>query len=423
MTTPAEKLLAEIRSRQAVKKVPEASFSDGILQGGAEGLLDNVMGIPEFVARGGRGMNNLALNAMGYPMKPIPPEGLLGMPTGREAAAGIDTALGNVGLGGLLDVSPNFDENMARRNQVQSDAPVGQMAGGLLGDAASIATGRMPIMNGRSGGMFDQAINDNINRVVVGLNKDGRSVGVQKFLKDISDSELFRNSARGFGRAGETGIEGLVLSAIQGGDPIEAAALAAGAQLGGSFINSVIDHSFDIGPEVTDGTVGRPKTLFGKTVVLTGYASAMAAINYGMQQLTPEQNSMAMATESGYNKLLAMLLGGATLGIAGMRTKDDGVLNAFPKFADFVTSIPRTAVTSFIADLSKDDSSLAQSTLDRIQQAPNAFTEAQIDQLTKGFEGGDFSERVNRLYESDPAFKAILDAADARLAGVPRNDD
>ncbi len=414
---------------ESMRKPPreEASFAQGAAQGTAETLLGNAMGFPEITAKGVMNAGQLARYGMGYRDSPfreggglLAPSGI-DWPTGREAAAGIDTALGAVGLDGLLGVSPNYSENIARRDQVASDAPIGNVAGNIMGDVGTVFTGRAPpLMQGKAGGIFDEGIEKGIDSISQMLGKKAGDTGVVKAAKDVIDSDAVQATARGLGRAGETGTEALVLAALKGGDPVGAAAISAGTQMGASLLNTSMDHVFDILPEMTGDVVKRPKTLPGKVGVLASYGIIGTGVYNALQQLSPGDNSEAFATEASYNKLMGIMMGAFTLGLTGRRSDPDGIASSLPLLADFANSIPRTAMTGFVADM---DDELSMKTLERINQAPDSFKEGQIDKLLKGFETGKFSETVNDLYENDKVFFEIISAPDPRLAGVPISGD
>lgn len=418
---------ARMRVDQANASVPEATFSEGVAQGGLETTLDNLLGIPEFVARGGRGMNNIALSSMGYEMKPIPQEGLLGLPSGREAAAGIDTALGKVGMGGLLSVSPNFDENLARRERVAEQAPVGDFIGSTATDAGFLALGRAPLMQGKTGGIFDEGIEAALEKASQVLGRKAAPTGSARFTKEIIDNETVRKMARGVGRAGETSLEGLTIAVLKGGDPFEAALMSGGAQLASSVVQTATGEIFEFPEELVnkdkDGKPLQPKTLVGKARAL----AINGAIYGGLYQILNSAlpggvDSVLQSEESGYNKVLAMLALGAAANIVGQRTSEDSVLAAYPVVADYITSIPRTAMTGFIADMSKPDAPVYEKVLERIQQAPEAFPQDQMDRLLEGLKTGSFGSTVDEL-QANKTFFDIVNAPDPRLAGVPKDDD
>lgn len=428
-----EEVLSKARARLntavAAPSRSEASFTEGAMQSTAEGLLGNLMGIPEVTAKGVMNAGQLARYRMGYEDSPYREGGLLApsgidFPTGRESAAGIDTALGNVGLGGLLDVSKSYDENLARRNQVQEQAPFGTFAGDVLADASTIATGRIPLLKGRPGGLFDESIKKGMDKLssLLGKKAGDKTTGAAKFSQQIVDADLIRDISKGIGRAGETGLEGMALSVLQDGNPQDAFALSAGAQMGASLVNTGIDEMFEFIPEATGGTIKPPKTFKGKVGAVAAYAGLMGGIMSLVQNMTPLENDQFMADESGYDKAVGLLFLGATLGLTGRRSKVDGAFSAFPQFADFAASVPRTAVTSFISDVSKDETGLSEKAFKALQSAPDAFSESQLDQLLQGFETGNFSARVQDL-SADQKFMDILNAPDPRLAGVPVNDD
>lgn len=349
------------------------------------------------------------------------------MPSGREAAAGIDTALGNVGLSGLLSVSPNYEENLARRNSVAQQAPVGSAIGDVLADATTIATGRAPLMQNKTGGFFDEGIETGMEKISAMLAKKAKpKTGLARFSKDFVDNETTRKIARGLGRGAETGIEGMVLSVLKGGDPVEAALMSGGAQLASSAIQTTTGELFEYPDEIvqrdSSGKPMQPKTIVKKLPALAFNAAIFGGLYQILNVAIPGGvDSVIQSEEAGYDKAMAMLALGVISHAAGGRTSEESTLAAFPVVADFLTSIPRSAVTGFFADMSKPDAGGYQKVLDRIQQAPDAFSEDQRERLLEGLRSGSFGATVDELLE-DESFSNILNAPDPRLSEVPVND-
>lgn len=400
----ARQLLQDLRERQdredAIKA--EGRPMQAATQNMAEGLLGNVLGVPEFLARGVRGASNVVRGATGQEMQPIPAGGLLGLPSGREALAGIESVPNLLGMD-----SPSYDENLARRNAQEQDNPLAAMAGSVGADVATIAAGRSPFVKG-PGGVFDKTIASSIDDVV--KSASGKTTGAPRFIADVMDSPLFRETARGMGRSIETGIEGLALASIQNGDPVEAAAMSAGTQVASSLALTAANEAIDFPSDVL-GTAA-PNTLKGKLGALVVNAAIFGGLMQFAKLAAPGGDDKLLESEAwGYEKVLGTILMGATIGAAGMRSSNNTLGKAFPVFADAINSIPRSAVTSAYSEWSQDER--AQKLIDAVIQHPDSLTNTQADKLLEAFKSGDSS-----IFE-DEEIKKLIEAPDPRLANVP----
>lgn len=407
-----------LKSLRAARK-PVVDFGQAVAQGGAEGLVQNLLGVPEFLARGARGGANVIRAATGNEPIAIPPGGLLGLPTGRETLAGVESGIGGLlgtGERGFGDFGPRFEEAVARREQTAQQRPIATGIGGVGADVATLASGRAPLVRG-PGGFFDKPVASAVDDLSAFLTTS-KPTGVKAFAKPFVDSDFFKAATRGLGRAAETGVEGATLALLQQGDPLDTAALAAGAQVGASIGLSIARESVDFPFEAVG--LKAPKGVKGKL----GGLIATAALTGGMVQLfkslTPGgRDRILESDETGYQKVAATLLLGMVGGLLGKRPKAGGFLAAFPKFADTAATIPRAAMLSVLEDLVADQSGIGDKALSAIMQNPGAFTEKQTDILMKGIRNGNFLDAVNKLAEQDEDFVRIIDAPHPKLSDVP----
>lgn len=416
MADEARQLLERLRALKKQQKPP--TVTRGVAQGMAEGLVGNLLGIPEFFARAGRGGGNVLRAATGNEMIPIPPEGLLGLPTGREALAGVKAGVGGLlGIGGDVgDFGPRFQSALAERNQIQEQRPISVGVGGLVADAATLASGRAPLVKG-PGGLFDKPVAEAVGDFGKFLERKAGPTGTRRFMTDIVKSSGFKTISRAFGRSAETGVEGTVLAVLQNGDPVETAALAMGGQLVASGSLSLAQGVVEL-PFEALGT--RPKGFKGMAAALAINAAIAGGLWQLFKSLTPGgRDRILESDEAGFQKVAGALLLGMTAGLLGKRSKPEGLLSAFPKLADAAAAAPRAALLSIFTDLTKDETGLGEKTLNTIQKNPTAFNEKQIKTLEEGLKDGTFVSRVKKLIEMDEDFAKKLDAPDPRLADVP----
>lgn len=405
-----------MEAREAIQRLRElrrkrATFSEGAAQGAAEGIAGNLLGLPNVMAKIAERQTGVKLD---------PRQGLLGaLPdTGREGLSSLQVGAEN--LLGLKsgNTGQRVMDEVQRRNQVQQDAPIGTAMGGVGADIATIAAGRRPFVRG-PGGVLDAPINKGMNALSKATNAG--KTGFGRFAKDIIDADTTRLIARGLGRSAETGIEGMALATLQDGDPVETAAMSAGAQMAASGGLTIANEFFDWPMEL----LGQKGTKFGsslkgKAVSLAFNAGAAGALIHFVKTVIPGGKDFILESEeAAYDKMAAgLVLGMAS--VVGKRSLPDGAMKAFPKFADAINTIPRGAMISLIEDMESDEQTVSK-TLGKMMGSPDAFSEKQANALNKGLMNGDFLERINELMD-DEKFRNIITAPKG-LEDVPVKDE
>lgn len=380
------------------KDKPQAQPLAAATGAGLERFIDNALGVPEFIARGvdyaealpGRliGEDNAAF-LFGEGSRPVPAdESVLGLPSGREVMAGVSS------LPGILQgqaPSEAFGAALADRQQIEESAPFAAAVGQLGGDAASLMSGRLPIRAagapsavGQSGGLLDNTIDQGLSRFSanLGAKAAGAETGIARQAKEIVDSDFFRESARGFGRAAETGLEAAVLSAVQDADPIETAGIAAGGQLAASAgLATVAGMGDAVGPS-RYGPVAR------RVIGLSITAGIGGAVLAALQQNPVE------AIENSFDKITAGLIVGAAATI-GKRPKSDGLLKNFPAIADTILAVPRAGMINLAQAMAEDEPT--QELVMRMKDAPDTITEKQATMIHKAIKDGNVKEVAREL--------------------------
>lgn len=390
------------KSRPKTKGSGLTALTGGV----AEQLIDNIVMAPlQGAARGGRDLYNIGKGLT--PFADMPRIGVIGdqtnilpLPSGREVLSGAQSVLpGN-----------SFEQAMAEREDLASEHPVLSGVGGLAGDAATLATGRLPRGRAVSGGMFDNVISDALNTFSRSMTSQ-QSVGVKKQIQEIVDSEAFRDLARGAGRAAETGVEGAALAILQGGDPVETAAFSAGMQ---GVSSGALAWAAATGEAPAQGlkhlgfSKGGPLT---KGLIGLGINATIMGVLFNVLGDNPDA-----AESAAYDKVAYALLAGLVLGLPGKRPKAEGVLKNFPNMADAVLTVPRTAMINIAQQLAEDP--VASKVMQVASQTPQFFSEAQAKDMMTWIEEGTFVEKARELYESDESFAELVDTP-ATLRGVP----
>lgn len=374
----------------AMPEIPQTDGAGTTFVGGiGESLADSGMGLMKLAARDlGRGLLG--------PGAAQPIEGMLGnLPTGRDVLSGIDA------LPGMLAGNPgSFDEARQNRQASAEANPNASAFGNVAGDALSILAGRAPFVRANAAPKAAAAVKE-------------VAPGFKKFAQQVWESPAVQKLASGAGRAGEAGLEGAALAALKDGDPLETAAYAAGGQAAGSLALQLAD--FSGAKDILKGDVFKGVGKLTMAAVLTG-----SAMQYLDAAVPGNKDWLIENIETGYDKVLLMMLAGAGAGLAGAgRIKGEN----FPVLADAVTALPRGAIISLWEDLAGNDD--AKKAMSLLASRPDAHSKAQIQALEKGIfdKGESFSREVERLREEDEKYREMFDAPHPKLIGVPKMEE
>ena len=398
------------------KEDDEPGAGTAFLMGGANRVVDNILGLPQGLENLGNsaqgGINDLLASLTNQNVadflvgEQTEPE-QYDVPEAREIFAALDAGTGTVT--GQGDFDSLFADALGLRQDLAAENPTADTLGGFSGDVLSLLTGRAP--RSGAGGLFDEKILDTLRGASTKLGAKAGSTGTVKQAKEIIDSELFQDTMRGLGRGLETGLEGAALAIVQDGDPLETFGLAAGGQLASSGALTA-----------AGGAVELPLKLFGqnrlgkfsKTLIGATAQGVMLTTLFQVFQKNPDA-----AEETAFDKLTTSLVIGGTLGLAGKRSKPDGVLKNFPTLADAILTVPRTGMIKVAQSLAEDPD--AQLVAQTMASNPDAFTQDQLTAIQAGIEGGDLSSVVRDLSE-DSDFRAATGIT-RKIKFVPTGED
>lgn len=329
----------------------------------------------------------------------VPPVGsrVLGLPRGSEIVAGALAAL----PGGKGSLGDQYNEQMVRSAELLRQHPGMAKTGEVLADAATVATGRMPLAKATV--RAEKAIASAAPRI-------NMPPGLRRQMNEIWFSDAMKSLKRGAGRAAETSLEGATLAILQDGDPLETAMLSGGMQMGAS---------------TTLGILGA--TIPGKTGVFKGLAlpyrigiaAAGASAMYNvLTNFTPLGQGNIFDTleadSAAYAKVSYALGAGLLAGMVGGRMRSGSLSENLPWIPEALTAIPRGSMISVMKDLAaeKETGKLdVQRALLHLSTNPNVFNKSQITQLNAAFESGKFGETVEAMAQKDPRFAKIIDAS------------
>lgn len=423
----------------ASQMTPRATFKQGAAQGYTERLTDNLLGIPEAVARGG--LDGFMKMATGEGIK-TRGRGILGLPDGREGLSAL--RVGGENLLGINEgpTGQRVMDEVSRRNMVEEQAPAGQTVGEIGADIQTILTPRQGAVRG-AGGLFDDVIEGGIKSASKSMGKG--AYGIKSFVRDMMDTESFQLISRGLGRAAETGLEGAALAQMQNADALQSGATSFGAQLASSFGGWYARHLAAAPLKTIAGAVGtgvaaaggkgkaaavkagikaadavETQNISDAVFGLAGTAMMLGSLYQYGKELTPGgQDRILESEESAAAKVASSMVLGLAAELMGKRSLPDGALNNFPKIADALNGIPRSALTSMLVGLREDDTGLGEKTLDITANHAWELTETQRQRISEAMRTGNLVEVAKDMYENDELFRQMIDLPHPKLAGVP----
>ena len=407
------------------------------LQGLTENTAGGLLGIPEIAAqltaRAPRGLDLLGGGQTEEGAKMPFSGNLLGLPTGREALAGLESVRPPRGLdlingdqSRLLDTNEKlgqrFNQNINERQQLQQEHPTQQFMGELTSDIGLTMLGRAPFLKNTSAAekMHPMAMKRSMGgtdiiapQIEKGLKKIGLSEGPRKFLSELS------------GRTFEGGLEGAALSMVHGRgeeSPYEQAVYAAGTQFGGFMGNKITQTPRAGIAKALSGDVE------GSLLKLGATAAAMTVLVMSAKMVTPGGDDYILPSiESGFDKLPFALLLGMASGLTGAGRIGNSKapmteMNMSPAFMDAVSTIPRAATIKLMRDFSGEDGEEIETALGKTLSSFDLLTPKQAEKMNKGFSAGDFLRTYRDMMQNDESFFDLMNSPEG-LEGVPIKKD
>jgi hypothetical protein len=360
--------------------------------GAAEGMVDNVLGIPGILGGAMQEAGALLQDApfpavqqvLGEPLSAAGRGLVQNLPTGREVLSFVEGPL----RGGT-------EAALAERNAIAERNPVMSTIGGYVDDTFLLHGGRKALRDtfdslSKSGGLFDDIIDKAINKGA-GFNANTKT---EKLAKSILEEDSFKTLARGLGRSVETGVEAAALSILQGEDPIETGIMAAVMQGAGSAGLTFAGMSFEA-PVAAFDSIRRD----GKKTGMTG--KILAGLSFQAWLLNSVFNFIGEnpieAEESAFDKArMAAVIGLAS--VTAKRSKPDGLVSGFPELADFLITTPRTGLIK-TAQMMAENQEVRQ-VISNLENNPEAYSERQLEVIKKAIENGTLDEAVSRNFNT-----------------------
>lgn len=262
--------------------------------------------------------------------------------------------------------------------------PIGAGAGDVLGDIATVVSGRAPVVSARRTARLTKAP-VKPQKIDPGFRRwSKRKVdNIQAWLKD---SGL---------KMAETGLEGATLAALQDEDPLAGAAFGAGSQAVGNIAQGVWD----------DIPGKRP------TIKLAVGGIAAGALWQVWKAMTPGgRDRILESEESGYQKMAALVAVGAMTRMAGFSRPTTRQLDDLGAVVDSWHTMRRSAVMSLFSEMENDDSGDLDRVLTQMGQDPTFFSPTAQRRISRAATSEDISlgATVESLMEADRKFRRKL---------------
>jgi hypothetical protein len=346
------------------------------IRGGASGLLDTALGIPDFLIK-------QAVSTV------FPPERdqLLNMQLAPRAVQGMLSEDRILPIRGE-NLIPGMDEAREQHPGVTGLAEA-------LGPGVALMMGRAPLVRSeipalRATEQTGLATRNFMEQLTA-------NPGLARAVSDTLNRPSMQTLARGAGRAVETSLEGAAISILQGGDPVETAAYAAGGQAIGSVALHGVKGMFS-------GGVIRA----GGKMAITA-AGLTALLQVGKEAIPGGRDRILESIESSFAKIMYGVAIGGLAGLAGAGRVSG---KNMPVLMDGITSIPRGAALSVLSDfLDEKDRGIntTERALTHLTVNPEKFNKTQLTRIEKALEEGNLGATLAQMLETDPRFAKVMD--------------
>lgn len=316
-----------------------------------------------------------------------------------------DLTGGAQALGGLLDPDSTIAERFRAGKQADIDFqqrlaqehPIATGAGNIVGDAATLATGRVA-MTGRLVEMqqMQKARQLATAATTRNLGPGARRV-LERTLRGVKDSKF----QRGVGRVAETGIEGAIMGALHDADPAQTALYAATAQAAGSASLGTLSAVMKSKAGVLGG--------------LTGTALGLAGAHQLFKSASPGgRDRILESVEGGFNETVTLVGLGLAAGLAGLsRGRNSALFEDLPRVVEGTTATLRGSLLSVMTGMADELNrgvSTTGPTIEHYVADPDSFRPAWRKAIERGIQTGDLSEITQRLAATDEEFARLIDS-------------
>lgn len=289
-----------------------------------------------------------------------------------------------------------YSRNLDSLNQGQAvnelSFPVGTGAAKLAADVGTMFMTKKP---------FAKGIINSERSLMEAVKTLATTPGFKQGMKETLRSTGMKHLYRGAGRSIEAGAEATMLEIINGDNPVESAALAAGLQGGGSLLLHALT-----------GTGS-------KSLGSVGLRIAAASVGTGsiwqlMKDVVPGgDDNLLNSMTTGYEKvMLAVVLGVASgaVGAGRLRGASEGWQKNLPQTMDALNTIHRGTFLGLMLrakDGTPEEQALIDNTLNLMTNNPDKIPDSIRTQLFDSIQQGGFVQTVDAL-SSNEGFKKLL---------------
>lgn len=329
-------------------------------------------------------------------------------PTTSDLRAGVQA-----GAQTLMEGNPAMLGDRFREFQIQEamrlaglrhQQPFAAQAGSVGGDVLSLLLAQRPFAPGRAARHAAARESAELQLKESAFLRDQLPEKVQSQLQDALSRHIgpfagtvARETGRGLKKAGETGLEGALLAALQDGDPLSTLMWAAGGQAAGSFAMHLAFHPVRaLLPAI--GTAFVATQLFEAAKIgEQNLGDIIEGFEFAMDKTT-------YALGSG---MIAALLGSGR--VRNIHTEH------LPALMDAITAVPRGSVLSLIEQMtntSADEQQEVLGVLKQFQTDPRVFTENQRNALGRAINSEKkdaLIKEIRRLKRDNKSFAQLLE--------------
>lgn len=272
-----------------------------------------------------------------------------------------------------------FEAEALKSEAVGQEHPVAFPVGRAVGEIAGL---RSPVARARSlAEMNAIELGTKYRALAQVANEAGTLKGFRyaetipdAFRAAVAESKGFSSLMNRAQRAAETGLEGAAISILEGGDPLETAAYAAGGQAAGSVLLGGLTGLFSGGPLKA-----------GAKIALS--AASVGAILQTVKSLAPGGQDYSLESiESGFNKVGLGIAAGVLSGLAGAGRFP---IKAVPAISDYLTAMPRAASMAVLHDALND--TRTETVIQKLSTDPDYFGPAAARRLERAFRNPNIS--------------------------------
>lgn len=382
---------------------------DAFFRAGVEQFANNATQLPSLLL-------NLAANSSLNPARLLPPDSeirdqltpaltdrTIPLPTGQQVVAGMQAGAqvpGALLRGENANLSQRFDQSLVAGEQLAQEHPTAAMLGRGAGDAATLITGRAPIVSARAPALAaKRATLEKVAREKLKLPDE-----IEEQVTDVVSRRIVpflqstgRQTARAGSKAAGVGLEGATLALLDQQDPEQMFWFGAAGQTVGSASLFLVE---------------KPIKRLLPFVATAWVASEM------FKAVAPGDQNFFESKDFAIHKAVAAFGLGTAAALSGAGRLRGPTAERFPKMLDAITAAPRGAILGRINELrtaAEAGNDLPLRAMERYatnQQSFNSNVQNALGRALNSNKEGAFTKEVQRLMRESKAFREAMTEAE-----------